>query len=72
MLNSYGLAWNPHTSSSSHLLSAAFDSKICHWDVKSTTRDNRRVDPIRVYTGHSTGVEVIRNTYISKQLIIQL
>ncbi|KAI8989370.1 WD40-repeat-containing domain protein [Pilobolus umbonatus] len=55
----YGLAWNPHKSYSSHLLSAAFDSKICHWDIKGTNKDSKRLEPLRVYTGHSTGVEDI-------------
>lgn len=27
----YGLAWNPHRTRSTHLISAGFDGIIAHW-----------------------------------------
>ncbi|KAI8640109.1 WD40-repeat-containing domain protein [Parasitella parasitica] len=53
----YGLAWNPHKGTSTHLLSAGFDSKICQWDIAGTTKENRELEPIRTYAAHTTGVE---------------
>ncbi|KAI9272948.1 WD40-repeat-containing domain protein [Phascolomyces articulosus] len=53
----YGLEWNPHNTSSNHLLSSGFDNLICHWDIAAATKENRVLDPLRVYSGHSAGVE---------------
>ncbi|KAI8378084.1 WD40-repeat-containing domain protein [Choanephora cucurbitarum] len=53
----YGLAWSPHQKTATHLLSAGFDSKICHWDIAGTTKENRELEPVRTYTAHATGVE---------------
>lgn len=53
----WGLAWSPHKSNATHLLSAGFDSKICQWDVAGTTKENRELEPVRTYTAHTTGVE---------------
>ncbi|KAI7907045.1 WD40-repeat-containing domain protein [Cokeromyces recurvatus] len=53
----YGLAWNPHKQKSSHLLSAGFDFKICQWDVAGTVKENNILEPIRIYTAHTSGVE---------------
>jgi histone-binding protein RBBP4 len=54
---SYGLTWSPHKGNASHLLSAGFDSKICHWDINGTTKENKELEPVRIYTAHTTGVE---------------
>lgn len=56
----YGLAWSPHKSNSNHLLSAGFDGRICQWDVDGTTRENRVLEPVRIYTAH-TSVEVMKS-----------
>ncbi|KAG2209105.1 hypothetical protein INT46_006269 [Mucor plumbeus] len=53
----YGLAWSPHKGTSTHLISAGFDSKICQWDIAGTTKENRELEPVRTYTAHTTGVE---------------
>ncbi|CEP13766.1 hypothetical protein [Parasitella parasitica] len=53
----YGLAWSPHKATSTHLLSAGFDSKICQWDIAGTTKENRELEPVRTYAAHTTGVE---------------
>ncbi|ORX61731.1 WD40 repeat-like protein [Hesseltinella vesiculosa] len=53
----YGLAWNPHVSKSSHLLSAGFDSLVCEWDVDGTEHANKEIQPLRTYKGHTAGVE---------------
>ncbi|CAO3592582.1 unnamed protein product [Absidia cylindrospora] len=53
----YGLAWNPHSSKTSHLISAGFDSLICEWDINGTPQDNKELQPLRTYKGHTAGVE---------------
>ncbi|KAI8331174.1 WD40-repeat-containing domain protein [Chlamydoabsidia padenii] len=53
----YGLAWNPHTTSSNHLLSAGFDTRICHWDIAGASKEYRILDPLRTYQGHTAAVE---------------
>ncbi|ORY93041.1 WD40-repeat-containing domain protein [Syncephalastrum racemosum] len=53
----YGLAWNPHKSRSSHLLSAGFDSRICQWDIQSSALEKRSLNAMRIYEGHSAAVE---------------
>ncbi|KAG2177007.1 hypothetical protein INT43_007661 [Umbelopsis isabellina] len=55
----YGLAWNPHMSKSSYVLSAGFDGKICLWDIAATTKENRSLDALYTFTSHSAGVEDI-------------
>ncbi|KAI9323729.1 WD40-repeat-containing domain protein [Dichotomocladium elegans] len=55
----YALEWNPHGTQSSHLLSGAFDGLICQWDIAQASKQNRELDPVRVYAGHSAGVEGI-------------
>lgn len=54
----YGLAWNPHKSKSNHLLSAGFDHLIAHWDIAAASKENRVLDPLRIYKGHTAGVMV--------------
>jgi WD40 repeat protein len=54
----YGLAWNPHKSKSTHLLSAGFDKVICHWDISAASRDNREIQPLMKYEGHTDSVMV--------------
>ncbi|CAO3644254.1 unnamed protein product [Cunninghamella echinulata] len=53
----YGLAWNPHNGKVNHLLSAGFDSIICEWDISGTTQENKEIQPLRTYKGHTAGVE---------------
>jgi histone-binding protein RBBP4 len=57
-MNRYGLAWNPHLSKSSYVLSAGFDGKICLWDIAATTKENKSLDALHTFTSHSAGVEV--------------
>ncbi|KAK4519566.1 uncharacterized protein ATC70_009802 [Mucor velutinosus] len=52
----YGLAWNPHKSKSNHILSAGFDHLIAHWDIAAASKENRVLDPLRIYNGHTAGV----------------
>ncbi|RCH96588.1 CCR4-Not complex caf1 ribonuclease subunit Caf1 [Rhizopus azygosporus] len=58
----YGLAWSPHKSNSNHLLSAGFDGRICQWDVDGTTRENRVLEPVRIYTAHTSVEDVAWHT----------
>ncbi|BFZ09793.1 hypothetical protein BsWGS_12832 [Bradybaena similaris] len=51
----YGLSWNPNLSG--HLLSASDDHTICLWDVNATQRQERVVDAMTVFTGHTSVVE---------------
>ncbi|KAG0172844.1 Chromatin assembly complex, subunit 3 [Apophysomyces sp. BC1034] len=55
----YGLAWSPHKSRSSQLLSAGFDSKVCLWDIGANPREAKEIDPLRTYIAHATGVEAV-------------
>ncbi|KAI9251363.1 WD40-repeat-containing domain protein [Phascolomyces articulosus] len=53
----YGLAWNPHKSKSTHLISGSFDTRVCYWDIGGTPKENKTVEPLKVYTGHTAPVE---------------
>ncbi|KAI9314479.1 WD40-repeat-containing domain protein [Dichotomocladium elegans] len=53
----YGLAWNPQKSKSTHLISGSFDARLCHWDIGANAKENKEIEPIRVYTGHTAPVE---------------
>ncbi|KAI7858639.1 WD40-repeat-containing domain protein [Circinella umbellata] len=53
----YGLAWNPHKSKSSHLISGSFDSRICYWDIGATSKENKTIEPLRVFNGHTAPCE---------------
>ncbi|KAI7872290.1 WD40-repeat-containing domain protein [Spinellus fusiger] len=55
----YGLEWNPHKTKSSHLLSSGYDARICEWDVNGNNKQGKELEPLRVYTAHTTGVEDI-------------
>ncbi|SAM02560.1 hypothetical protein [Absidia glauca] len=50
----YGLAWNPHSGKSNHLLSAGFDHLICHWDIGLIADDKT---PYQRYEAHTDCVE---------------
>ncbi|KAI7866984.1 WD40-repeat-containing domain protein [Spinellus fusiger] len=52
----FGLAWNPHHSKSSHVLSAGFDSLVCEWDINAATKEHRTLQPLRTYAGHTACV----------------
>ncbi|KAJ1919959.1 Histone acetyltransferase type B subunit 2 [Mycoemilia scoparia] len=51
----YGLSWNPLVEG--QLISASEDFTVCHWDIKGVTKDNRRLDPVNIYKGHTAVVE---------------
>ncbi|ORX89300.1 WD40 repeat-like protein [Basidiobolus meristosporus CBS 931.73] len=53
----YGLSWSNNLAG--HLLSASYDSTVCYWDISAITRDQRTMDPLRVFRGHSSIVEDI-------------
>ncbi|KAL1935099.1 hypothetical protein VTP01DRAFT_4239 [Rhizomucor pusillus] len=53
----YGLEWNPHPSKSSHIISASFDNRICHWDIGANPKSQKTLDPLRTFTGHASPVE---------------
>ncbi|ORZ11965.1 WD40-repeat-containing domain protein, partial [Absidia repens] len=53
----YGLAWNPHKTSSNHILSAGFDTYICQWDIAGASKQCRELLPLRTYQGHTAPVE---------------
>ncbi|KAL0079471.1 WD40-repeat-containing domain protein [Phycomyces blakesleeanus] len=52
----FGLAWNPHHSKKSYLLSAGFDGLVCQWDINAASRDHRVLPPLRTFRGHSSSV----------------
>lgn len=51
----YGLSWNPKRSG--YLLSASDDNTICMWDINTSPRDQRIIDALSIFTGHSSVVE---------------
>ncbi|CAO3598797.1 unnamed protein product [Absidia cylindrospora] len=53
----YGMAWNPHSGKSNHLLSAGFDHLICHWDIGSTLGNDGTLAPSQTYDAHTDCVE---------------
>ncbi|KAI8982164.1 WD40-repeat-containing domain protein [Mycotypha africana] len=55
----FGLEWNPHTTKSNHLLSAGYDGKVIQWDIADATKENRTLQPLQVYTGHTAAVNDI-------------
>jgi WD40 repeat protein len=59
------LAWNPHKSKSNHLISAGFDHTICHWDIAAASKENRVLNPLQTYKGHTAGV-MVRKKIISE------
>jgi WD40 repeat protein len=57
-MEGYGLAWNPHKSKSNNILSAGTDNIICHWDIAAASKENRTLDPLQIYRGHTDSVMV--------------
>ncbi|KAJ8662982.1 hypothetical protein O0I10_001159 [Lichtheimia ornata] len=53
----YGLAWNPHKAKSTHLISGSFDSRVCYWDIAAASKENKEIEPLNVYNGHTAPVE---------------
>ncbi|KAJ2588062.1 Histone acetyltransferase type B subunit 2 [Coemansia sp. RSA 1722] len=51
----YGMAWSVHREG--HLLSASEDTTVCLWDIKGVTKDERRLEPLSVFRGHTAIVE---------------
>ena len=51
----YGLSWNPNLNG--NLLSASDDHTICLWNINGTPRDNRILDALSIYNGHTAVVE---------------
>ncbi|KAG1461917.1 hypothetical protein G6F55_003285 [Rhizopus delemar] len=52
----YGLAWNPHRTRSTHLISAGFDGIIAHWDIAAASKENRVLSPLQTYKAHKSSV----------------
>lgn len=53
----YGLEWNPLRQG--HLLSASEDQTICLWDIRAGSKDNRQLEALQTFRGHSSVVEDI-------------
>ncbi|KAI9027929.1 WD40-repeat-containing domain protein [Hyaloraphidium curvatum] len=51
----YGLAWNMIKRGS--ILSASEDTTVCLWDVMAFTKENRELQPLFTYRGHTGVVE---------------
>jgi histone-binding protein RBBP4 len=45
------------------LISAGFDHIIAHWDIAAASKENRILDPLRAYNGHTAGVMVNERVY---------
>jgi len=50
----FGLSWNPVAKG--HLLGASEDMTVCHWDVNQYTKSNNTIQPLNIYSGHSSVV----------------
>lgn len=51
----YGLSWNPNANG--NLLSASDDHTICLWNINGAPRENRILDALSIYNGHTAVVE---------------
>lgn len=51
----YGLSWNPNVNG--NLLSASDDQTICLWNINGAPRENRVLDALSIYHGHTAVVE---------------
>ncbi|KAJ1725791.1 Histone acetyltransferase type B subunit 2 [Coemansia erecta] len=51
----YGIAWNAQREG--HILSASEDTTVCLWDIKGVTKEQRRLEPLAVFRGHTAIVE---------------
>lgn len=52
----YGLSWN--TMSVGRILSASDDHTICLWNIEKKPTNGKFVDPIAIFDGHQSVVEV--------------
>jgi len=50
----FGLAWSPVAKG--HLLGASEDMTVCHWDVNQYSKSNNSIQPLNIYSGHSSVV----------------
>ncbi|KAG8965172.1 Histone acetyltransferase type B subunit 2 [Tulasnella sp. 419] len=50
----FGLDWSPVRTG--HILGASEDMTICQWDLNSYAKGNTTIEPLNVYTGHSSVV----------------
>ena len=55
----YGLSWNPNAAG--HILSASDDHTICLWNIEKSPTDGKFVDPLAIFSGHQSVVEVRRH-----------
>jgi histone-binding protein RBBP4 len=51
----YGLSWS--LQNQGHLLSASDDKTVCYWDIRAGGKENRRLEPLTVFSGHAAVVE---------------
>ncbi|EPZ36662.1 putative histone-binding protein Caf1-like protein [Rozella allomycis CSF55] len=51
----YGTSWNPKLRG--HLLTASNDETICYWDITAATKENKTLEPVKIFKGHSAVVE---------------
>lgn len=45
------------------MISAGFDHIIAHWDIAAASKENRILDPLQTYKGHTAGVMVNEGIY---------
>ncbi|KAJ1553966.1 Histone-binding protein rbbp4 [Nowakowskiella sp. JEL0078] len=53
----YGLEWHPRIHGK--ILSASEEGVVCLWDINSYTKENREIEALQSYNGHSAWVEDI-------------
>lgn len=51
----YGMAWNPREKGL--ILSASEDMTVCLWDIKTGNKENKVLQPLRVFSAHCGVVE---------------
>lgn len=52
----YGLSWN--SNSNGYLLSSADDHTVCLWNLNMQPKEDKILDALSIYTGHTAVVEV--------------
>ncbi|KAJ2514500.1 Histone acetyltransferase type B subunit 2, partial [Coemansia sp. RSA 2049] len=51
----YGMSWS--TLKEGHLLSASEDTTVCLWDIRAVAKEQRSLQPLQVFRGHTAIVE---------------
>ena len=63
----YGLCWS--VKNRGYLASSSEDLTVCVWDIKGGNKDNRSIDPLRVFKKHTAVVEDVNWHWSNENLL---